>query len=328
MHASHGPHGAGRRGLLAGAGAALFASPASSRAEAAYPSRPVRIIVPFPGGGSQDAVARLVAGPLAARLGQPVVVDNRPGAAGNLGAEALARAAPDGHTLGVLSGVHTANAAFFRHLSYRLATDFVPIRPLGESDVLVVAAKEAPFATVPEFLAYARGHPGEVQFGSTTSLALDLLRLETGIVVEMVPYKGMGDALQDLMGGRISLVAGPSLQVIGLVRAGEVRALGLASARHVPELPGVATFAEFVPGYDVGMWYGLFAPKATSPAVVQRVADALAPVLADSEVRRHMAQQGIDLGFSEVGVAVLQARMRAETERWRRVAAATGNYVN
>ena len=314
------------RRILALALAALtFGSAALAQT---YPAKPLRIIVPFPAGGAQDALARLIAEPLATQLKQPVLVENRPGAAGNLGADVLAKAAADGYTLGILSGVHTANAAFYRKIPYRLDHDFVPVKALGESAVLLATSRTAHFATVPQFLEYAKAHPGEVQMGSTTSLTLDLLKAQTGLEVQHIPYKGLGEALQDLIGGRIEMVAGPALQMIPLIKEGRIRGLGLASARRVPELPGVATFAEFVPGYDAGMWYGLFAPAGTPPQVVALINQQVSGILARPEVQTNLAMQGIDVGFSQATPQQVQQRMQTEIARWRVVAAKTGNYAN
>lgn len=314
------------RRALALAFVALLLGPAALAQTSA--SRPLRLIVPFPAGGAQDALARLIAEPLSAQLAQPVLVENRPGAAGNLGADALAKSAPDGYTFGILSGVHTANAAFYRKVAYRLDSDFVPVIALGDSAVLLAASRNTRFTSIPQFLDYAKAHPGEVQLGSTTSLTLDLLKVQTGVDVQLIPYKGLGEALQDLIGGRIDLVAGPALQMIPLIKDGRIRGLGLASTRRVPELPGVATFAEFVPGYDAGMWYGLFAPAGTSPDTIARVNQEVTKILARPDVQQKLSVQGIDTSFSKSTPQQVQQRMQTEIARWRRVAAKTGNYAN
>lgn len=317
-----------RRTFLAAAAAALVLGATGARAADAWPSRPVRIIVPFPAGGAQDMVARIVAESLSQRLQQPVLVENRPGAAGNIGAEALAKAAPDGYTFGVLSGVHTANAAFFRKLNYSLDKDFVPVRAFGDSAVVIVAAKDAPFKDLPQLLAYARANPGRVDFGSTTSLVIDLLKTMTGADITMVPYKGLGDALQDTIGGRIQLAAGPSPQLIPLVQDGKIKALALASTKRIRELPGVATVNESVPGYDAGMWYGLFAPAGTPQAVTERVRKEVGDILQQPAIAQKLSTAGVDKGFSAATPAAIRERMQQETARWRGVAARTGNYAN
>jgi len=293
-----------------------------------YPSKPLRIIVPFPAGGAQDVLARLIAEPLAARLKQPVIVENRAGAAGNLGADVLAKAQPDGYTIGILSGVHTANTAFYRKIPFQLEKDFVPIKALGESAVLLVTSKSTPYANVPQFLSYVKTHPGQVQLGSTTSLTLDLLRVQTGVDIPLVQYKGVGEALQDLIGGRIDIVAGPALQMLPLIKDGRIRALGVASTRRMPELPEVRTFGEFVPGYDAGMWFGLFAPKGTSPQTIDALSQQLTAILGQPEVRSKLAVQGVDVAFSTATPDAIRNRMQTEIARWRRVAAQTGNYAN
>jgi len=293
-----------------------------------FPSRPLRIIVPFPAGGAQDIVARTVADSLSQRLKQPVIVENRPGAAGNIGAEALAKAAPDGYTFGILSGVHTANSAFFRKLSYDLEKDFIPVRALGDSAVVIVANKDAPFKSLPELVSYAKANPGRVNFGSTTSLVIDLLKTMSGTDITMVPYKGLGEALQDIIGGRIDLAAGPSPQLIPLIKEGKIRALALASAKRIPELPGVATAGEAVPGYDAGMWYGLFAPARTPAPIVEQVRKEVGDIMQRQETAQKLSAIGMDKGFSAATPAQVQQRMQQETARWRGVAARTGNYAN
>ena len=293
-----------------------------------FPTKPLRIIVPFPAGGAQDILARTLADGLSTRLKQPVIVENRSGAAGNIGAEALAKASPDGYTLGILSGVHSANAAFYRKLPYSFERDFVPVSAIGDSAVLIVASNQAPFKTVGEMLAYSKANPGKINFGSTTSLTMDLLKVQTGVDVTMITYKGLGEVLQDLMGGRIELGAGPSPQLIPLIKEGKIRALGLASGKRIAELPGVATVAETIGGYDAGMWYGLFAPVGTPAALVSRIAHETAQVLSSKSTREKLLAQGIDPDFSVASPQVIGDRIQTEIARWRRVAAATGNYAN
>lgn len=293
-----------------------------------FPIKPLRIIVPFPAGGAQDILARTLADGLSTRLKQPVIVENRSGAAGNIGAEALAKASPDGYTLGILSGVHSANAAFYRKLPYSFERDFVPVSAIGDSAVVIVASNQSPFKTVGEMLAYGKANPGKINFGSTTSLTMDLLKVQTGVDVTMITYKGLGEALQDLMGGRIELGAGPSPQLIPLIKEGKIRALGLASRKRIAELPGVATVAETIEGYDAGMWYGLFAPVGTPAALVSRIAHETAQVLSSKSTREKLLTQGIDPDFSVASPQVIGDRIQTEIARWRRVAAATGNYAN
>jgi tripartite-type tricarboxylate transporter receptor subunit TctC len=310
--------------------AASFAALAlcSSALADTYPSKPIHLIVPFPAGGAQDVLARLIAEPLAAQLKQPVVIENRAGAAGNLGADVLAKAPPDGYTVGILSGVHTANTAFYRKIPFQLDKDFVPVKGLGESAVLLVTSKSTPYATLPQFLSYVKENPGKVQMGSTTSLTLDLLRVQTGLNIQLIPYKGVGEALQDLMGDRLDIVAGPALQMLPLIKQGRIRPLALASTRRIPDLPGVSPIADEVPGYDAGMWYGLFAPKGTSPAVIAALNQQITAILNQAEVRRKLATQGIDVTYSKATPEVMVNRIQAEIARWRRVAAQTGNYAN
>ncbi|MBF5003885.1 Bug family tripartite tricarboxylate transporter substrate binding protein [Diaphorobacter caeni] len=293
-----------------------------------YPAKPIRVVVPFPAGGTQDVLMRLIAEPLGARLKQAIVIENRGGAAGNLGADVVAKAAPDGYTLGLLSGVHTANMGFYRKIPFNLETDFVPVKAVGESAVLIVTGLKTPYANAPEFVQYVKTHPGKVQMGSTTSFSTDLLKMQMGGDIQFIPYKGVGEALQDLIGERLDVVVGPSLQLVPLVKEGKVRALGLGSSRRIPDLPDVAPFIQTVPGYDVGMWFGVFAPKGTPAEVVTRLNTELAQVLKQPELREKLQRQGIDLTFSDATTEQLQKRMRDEIVRWKALAAKTGNYAN
>ena len=301
---------------------------AQAQQAAAYPTKAIRIVVPFPAGGTQDVLMRMVAEPLAQRLKQPIVVENRGGAAGNLGADVVAKAAPDGYTLGLLSGVHTANSAFYRKIAFNMEKDFVPVKAIGESAVLLVTHPKTPFSTVPEFLAYLKANPGRVQMGSTTSFSTDLLKMQSNTDIQFIPYKGVGEALQDLIGERLDVVVGPSLQLIPLVKEGKVRALGLGSTRKIPDLPNVTPVIQSVPGYDVGMWFGLFAPKGTPAAVVTRLNTELTEVLKQPALRDKLAQQGIDLSYSSATPEQMNTRIHDEIVRWKALAAKTGNYAN
>lgn len=311
--------------LAAAVGSFTLSSAASAQT---YPSKPVRLIVPFPAGGAQDVLARTIAEPLAKQLKQPVIVENKAGAAGNLGADALAKAAPDGYTFGILSGVHTANTAFYRKIPFKLEKDFVAVKALGDSAVLLSVPASSQFKSFPQFLEYAKKNPGKVQLGSTTSLTIDLLKVQTGLDIQLIPYKGVGEALQDLIGGRVDVVAGPALQMLPLIKDGKLKPLALASTHKVAELPGVQTIAESVPGYDAGMWYGLFAPTGTPANIIQTVNQHLSAILDQPAVKQQLATQGIDVSFSKSTSDVIQSRMQTEIARWRRVAATTGNYVN
>ncbi len=307
--------------------AAALAAPLAAWAQN-YPSKVVRIIVPFPAGGTQDVLTRIVAEPLGKRLKQPVVVENKGGAAGNLGADSLAKSAPDGYTIGLLSGVHSANAAFFRKIPFSLESDFVPIKALGESPVIYVTSPKAKYSTPQEFLAYAKANPGKIQAGSTTSFAIDLLKMQSGIDVQFIPYKGVGEALQDLMGDRIDIGVGPAPQLLPLIRSNKLKAFAMGSGHRIPELPDVVPFSDALPDYDIGMWFALFAPKNTPPDIIARLNKEMTEVLNDPSIKDKIAKQSVDLKFSSATAADIQGRMAAEVKRWKLVAEKTGNYVN
>jgi len=318
---------ANRRALAARLAAAVLLSVlgCGAWAQAAYPSKPIRLIVPFTG-GNHDGVARAVADKLAERLGQPVVVDNRGGAAGNIGADAIAKAAPDGYTIGVLSAIHTVNSGYFRKLPFDIGNDFTPLALLGESPVLLVSSQQAPFKTVPELLAYARANPGKVNFGSTTAFTIELLKSLTDIDITTVLYKGIGEAQTDLAAGRIDLSAGAAQQVQPLIKAGRFRALAVASKAPVADFPDLPTVAQTVPGYDASIWFGLFAPANLPPAIAARLRSALAEVTALPEVKQRLAALGVDDAARQIPPEAITERLRSESALWKRVAAKSGSY--
>ncbi|MES2185489.1 MAG: tripartite tricarboxylate transporter substrate-binding protein [Pseudomonadota bacterium] len=305
----------------------LCAAAGSSWAQAAYPAKPIRLIVPF-AGGNHDGVARAVADKLAEKLGQPVVVDNRGGAAGNIGADLIAKATPDGYTIGVLSSIHTVNSGYFRKLPFDIGHDFTPLAVLGESPVLLVASLQAPFNSFPEMLAYAKAHPGKLNFGSTTSFTIELLKSMTDLDITTVLYKGIGEAQTDLAAGRIDLSAGAAQQVAPLVKAGRFRALAVAGKAPLAEFPGIAPVAQTVPGYDASIWFGLFAPAGLPPAIATRLRGALAAVLALPEVQQRLATLGVDEAGKQLAPEAITERLRSESALWKRVAAKSGSYFD
>lgn len=308
------------RAALAGAFIAALAAHSVDAADPReFPARAVRLIVPFVG-GTHDAGARAVSDKLAQRLGHPVVVENRGGAGGDLGASALAQAAPDGYTIGLLSSFHTINAGSSRSQGYRIDADFVPLALLGESPILFVASPGAPFATFPQLVAYARAHPGKLNFGSTNGFAAELLRAEGKVDFTVVLYKGISDAQVDLMMDRIDLSAATAAQVMPLVKQGRLRAMAVAGKSRLAELPEIPTVAETLPGFDLSIWFGLFAPAATPTPIVARLRRELRDLIATQEVQARLANTGIDARHGAVEPEQLMARIRSESQLWRRIA--------
>lgn len=281
------------RSLLLPAMAALSlwaASPVQAQATAnAWPARPMRMIVPYPAGGNSDAIARFVADKLGAVLGQPMVVDNKGGAGATIGTDAAARAPGDGYTFLLAPTAVMAITPHLRKVPYSPFTDFIPIAQLSGSYSIATARKDAPFNNIKELVAAAKKAPDHYTFGSAgaataTHLAGEMLSGKAGIKMMHVPYKGSAEALADLMGGRIDMIYDPVS--LTQVKAGTVKAIAVLSKKRHPELPDVATVAE--QGYDIDTrsWFGLFAPKGTPQAIVDRTAAELQKILASPETRQ------------------------------------------
>lgn len=289
----------------------------------AYPNKPVRIIVPFAAGGVADALPRLVGQKLSEKWGRSVVVDNKPGAAGNIGMEAVARSAPDGYTLGLApAGNLTVNPILFPKLNYD-TRDFVPVTMLAASPNVLVVNPAVRAHSLKELVAYAKGHPGELNFaspgnGSGAHLAGELLNLEAGIKTVHVPYNGMATALNDVLAGQVQMMFGGISTVLQHIRTGKLVPLAVAGPRRLPQLPNVPTVAESgYPGFDVTSWYGLVAPKGTPDAIVQKWQADVATVLRQPDVREKLD----GLGLEPVGnsAQAFGATIASETTKWRAI---------
>jgi tripartite-type tricarboxylate transporter receptor subunit TctC len=309
---------------LAASGAAV-AQGASQPAmqSGAYPSRPVRIVVPFAAGGVADVLPRLVGAKLAEKWGQPVVVDNKPGAAGNIGMEMVARAAPDGYTLGLApAGNLTVNPILFPKLSFEVR-DFAPVTLLASSPNVLVVNPEVPARSLKDLVAYAKSNPGKLNFsspgnGSGAHLAGELFNLEAGIRSVHVPYNGMAPALKDVLAGQVQMMFGGISVVLPHVQAGKLVPLAIAGPKRLPQLPNVPTVAESgYPGFDVTSWYGLVAPKGTPEAIVRKWQTEVAQVLREPDVREKLA----GLGLEPVGSSpqAFGNTIAVETLKWRAI---------
>ncbi|CAG2127148.1 hypothetical protein LMG31506_00353 [Cupriavidus yeoncheonensis] len=292
------------------------------------PSRPITFIVPFPPAGINDVLARTVAQRLSAALGQPVVVENRPGASGNIGAEALVRAAPDGHTIGILNSIHAVNAAFYRKLPYDVTRDLLPVAPLGESPLVLVTNPHTPYKTVAELIAYAKANPGKVNYGGPTSYPLEMINTMAGVNITNIPYKGSGPTINDMIAGHIDLATGPLLEYMPHVNAGKLKLLAVGNANRLKTLPSVPTVAESIPGYDITVWYGVFAPRGTPAPVVERLRSEIRAIMSDAAIRDKMTALSVDTAFSQTGVNGLTTRLSSETQRAHKIVAKTGGYLN
>jgi tripartite-type tricarboxylate transporter receptor subunit TctC len=289
-----------------------------------YPTKPIRIVVPFSPGGVADNSARVVADPLGARLGQQVLVENRPGASGNIGTQAVAQALPDGYMLLLgFDGTMVINPHVFPKIPFDTLKDFAPVTKLGDATLILVAHPSVPARNLAELIAHAKARGSSFAYGTsgtggTPHLAGELLKLRTGIALEHVPYKGGGQAITDAVGGQIPLVFTAIATAQQYVKAGRLVGLGVPGARRSAALPDVPTFVESgLPGFDVSSWTGIFAPAGTPRPVIDKLHRELAAVLRTAFVRERYAVLGIEpVGNSpqEFGDQV-----RADLARWEKV---------
>jgi tripartite-type tricarboxylate transporter receptor subunit TctC len=313
--------------LLAGALAA-GAAHAQTGSEARWPERPIRFIVPFSAGSSSDTVARLVGQKLAERLGQNFVVENRVGAGGGLGTEQVARAEPDGYTVGLANTSTHAVAASLASLSYDPVKDFAPVSMLGSSPFLLALYPGVAAKTVPELIALAKSKPRVMNYASAGPATLAhlsgaLFAKMAKIELTHVPYRGTAQSTLDLLEGRVEMQFGTIPPTLAHVRAGRLRALAVTGAVRNPTLPDVPTLAESgLPGYESSLWQAIVVPAATAPATVARLNRAVALVLNDSDVRDALAKQGVE---AEPGSPeALAARIRDDVKKWREVITSAG----
>ena len=316
-----------RRHLLGVAAGAVVARPAFAQAPWA-PERPIRLIVGFAAGGSTDVTARLVGQALGERLGQPVVVENRPGAGGNIAAEAAARATPDGHSIFLAtSGTLLANRYLYSRLPFDPDRDFVPISPVAVVPNLIVVHPEVPARSLAEFIAYAKANPGKLHYGSggagtTLHLAAAMLAARAGLDMVHVPYRGGAPAATDLVSGKIQMIASPTVEVLAQVRGGLLRPLAVTTPQRVPLFPDIPAVAEMLPGFDVVLWNGLVAPAGTPPAAVARLAAEAMAVLREGPVPAKLIEQGsVPMVMTPEQFA---AYLRAEAPKYQEIVRVSG----
>jgi tripartite-type tricarboxylate transporter receptor subunit TctC len=311
-----------RQFLHLAAGAAVL--PAVSRFACAqtYPARPVRVIVPVAPGGALDILARLMGQWLSERLGQPFVVENRPGAGTNIGIEAVVRAPADGYTLLLIPGSVTINATLYEKLNFNFIRDIVPIAMISSLPLVMEVNSSIPAKTVPEFIAYARSNPGKLSMasggsGSPSHVAGELFKMMTGADMLHVPYRGGAPALTDLIGGQVQVMFSPLPESIETIRAGKVRALAVTGAARSEALPEVPTVSDFVPGFEASTWQGIGAPRNTSAEIVDRLNKEINAALADPTIKARLADLGsVPMPMSP---ADLEKLIVAETEKWAKV---------
>jgi tripartite-type tricarboxylate transporter receptor subunit TctC len=311
---------------LAGAAATVSTVAPTAWAQAAYPTRPVRIIVATAAGATTDIIARLMAQFLSERLGQPFLIENRPGGGNTLGTEAVVRAAPDGYTLLLVNAVNAINVTLFEKLNYANA-DIVPVAGIIRVPLVMQVNPAVPAKTVPEFIAHAKANPCKINMasagtGSTPHVAGELFKMMTGLDLVHVPYRGGAPAMTDLISGQVQVMFEPVAGPLEHIRAGRLRALAVTTARRSAALPDLPTVGEFVPGYEASSWYGIGAPKGISTEIVDTLNKAVNAGLADSKLKAR---------FADLGAAVLAGSpadfgklIADETEKWGKVVKFSG----
>jgi tripartite-type tricarboxylate transporter receptor subunit TctC len=297
-------------------------------AAAAYPEKPVRVIVAYPAGGTTDIVARIVSTRLTEKLGQPFIVDNRSGAGGNIGTEAAAKAAPDGYTLLLASIAQAINSTTYKKLPFDFVNDFAPISMAATSPNVLAVNPNVPAKDLEELLALLRANPGKYNFGSTSlggspHMSGELMKVMAHVDIVHVPYRGAAPMLTDLIGGQIQMGFDNLPSSIGHIRSGAIRAIAVTTAQRSPSAPEIPTMAESgLPGYEVSGWFGLMAPAKTPRPIIEQLHKAVAEIVREEGTRAKL----LDLGAEPVGDTPEEyaAVIKAEVGKWTKVVAATG----
>ncbi|VTU19418.1 tripartite tricarboxylate transporter substrate binding protein [Variovorax sp. PBL-E5] len=311
----------------------LAALPLFALAQAAdFPSKPIRIVVPFPPGGATDEAARLIATQMGAHWGQPVVVDNRPGAGGNVGSDIVAKSAPDGYTLVMgVTGSHAINISLYSKMPYDPVKDFVAISQVAVVPNVLVVHPSVPAKNLAELVALAKTEPGKLNYaslgnGTAAHLGMEMLKTAAGIDVTHVPYKGSAPAVSDLIAGQVQMMVDGLPSSLPHVKAGQLRAIALTSLHRSPSLPDLPTIAETYPGFYADAWSGLFAPKGTPKPIIDKLSTEVQRILRLPDVRQKLAA----LGAEPVGStpAEFEAHVNREIAKWAKVVKSSGAKVD
>lgn len=310
---------------LVAAFAAAMTVPATSFAQD-YPSKPLRIIVPYPAGGTVDAAARVVGRRLAETIGQSVLIDNKAGANGTIGADAVAKAAPDGYTLLLVPSAHVINPAVMLNMPFDVTKDFTPVSIIGSLPLVFISGPQQPFRTLPEMVAYAKARPGQLSLGytdSSTQLVAEMLKQATGMDMQLIPYKGGSAMAVDIIGGHVQVGATGAGSAYPHYKAGTVRVLGVTESRRVPSMPEVPTVAEAgVPGFNAQVWIALLGPAGMSPAIVNRLHTELVKIIAEPQIFARLSELGnVPRVLSPAETASV---IKADTEMWAKAARDAG----
>ena len=316
-----------RRFLYLAAGAAALPAVSRIATAQAYPTRPVRLIIGYPPGGSADITARLIGQWLSERLGQPFVVESRPGAGTNIATETVVNAPPDGYTLLLVAPANAINATLYEKLNHNFMRDIAPVAGLIRFPNVIVVNPSVPAKTVPEFIAYAKANPGKLNMassgaGSTIHVSGELFKMMTGINMVHVPYRGGAPALTDLISGQVQVMFDNVPTSIEFIRAGKLRPLAVTTAARSNVLPDLPTVADFVPGYEASAWYGVGVPKGTPEAIIGKLNKETNAILADPKARARFDELGASLiagSPAEFGQLVAD-----ETEKWAKVVKFSG----
>jgi tripartite-type tricarboxylate transporter receptor subunit TctC len=316
----------GRRRLLALAAAAVAAASRTARAES-YPSRPVHWIVGFAPGGSTDILARVIGQYLSEKLGQHFIIENRPGAGSNIATEVVVNAPPDGYTLLMISPAHAVNATLYDKLNYSFLRDIAPVAGISREANVMVVSPSFPATTVPAFIAYAKANPGKVNMassgvGTSVHVAGELFNMMAALKMTHIPYRGAGPAITDILGGQVQVMFAAMPSAFEHVKAGRLRALAVTTAARLSTLPDVPTVGEFLPGYEASSWYGIGAPRATAPEIIDALNRAMNAGLADPRLKARLGELG---GTMLAGSPAEFGKLIAdETEKWAKVVKFSG----
>ncbi|HET9578102.1 MAG TPA: tripartite tricarboxylate transporter substrate binding protein [Usitatibacter sp.] len=297
-----------------------------------YPAKPIHVVVPFGPGGFTDVVARILQKELEPALGQPIIIENKPGAGSMIGTDTVAKSPPDGYNLVIVSTTHVISPHLYKSVPYDPIKDFAPVMKLGEGPYVMVEHPSLPAKTVQEVIELAKKNPGQIDFassgnGSSQHLVGALFMTMAGVKLTHVPYKGSNQAMQDLIGGQVKLSFVGMPNALPNVKSGKLRALAVTSRKRSPDLPDVPTMEEAgVKGYEATIWLALLAPKGTPPEVVHKLNTEITKVLSRPEARKLMNSAGVDVATSTP--EELAALMQSELDRWGKVVKATGATVN
>jgi tripartite-type tricarboxylate transporter receptor subunit TctC len=310
---------------------ALLSAAGAARADT-WPAKPIQMIVPQAPGGTNDIVARLVAADLSQRLGQQVVVENRPGAGGNIGTQAAARANPDGYTLLMtISSSQAINPSLYRSVPFDPVKDFEPIAPVASVPNVLVVNPAFPARTLPELISMAKAKPGEYRYasagnGTLNHLLGEMLNSTAGIQLEHVPYKGVAPALNDVLGNQVPMAFASLPSVLSHIKAGKVRALGVSSAKRSPFAPDIPAIGETVPGYSGDLWVALFAVKGTPKEITQKLAQTMQTALADKTLRDKLGAQGAEVMSGTP--QQLATMLKGDLDKWAKIVKSSGAQVD